>query len=136
MINEKTKFNEIKKVNVDADKVQHFNDKVVEINGQLLEIKINLAKGFLTSRDAQMFASVLEQQLKQLLLANRLNLSQDKEYQNSLKLLKTELQSLSKSQTQSLDNVDNLEVVDKGLDLLPDSDEEYVDLRSLNDSPL
>ena len=104
--------------------LQDFYKSVIDINGQLLEMKINTAKGYLSEKDAQMMASVLEQQLKQLLLANSKVLPQDAEYRNSLKGLKSELQSMTRNSVQSLDNIpediDGFDLSNDGSELLPD----------------
>ena len=114
----------IKREETTAAAVKYFNEKVVEINGQFLHVKINLAKGYLTAKDAEMFASVLEQQLKQLLLANKEYLPQDTKYQGSLKSLKSELQSMASNNVQSLDDIpediDELDISNDGSEFLPD----------------
>ena len=114
----------IKREETTAAAVKYFNEKVVEINGQFLQVKINLAKGYLTAKDAEMFASVLEQQLKQLLLANKEYLPQDTKYQGSLKSLKSELQSMASNNVQSLDDIpediDELDISNDGSEFLPD----------------
>ena len=117
-------YREMKKEEKTTEALKYFNDKVVEINGQLLQVKINLAKGYLSEKDAEMFASVLEQQLKQLLIANKQYLPQDSKYQGSLKSLKSELQSMARNNVQSLDdipeNIDELDISNDGSEFLPD----------------